>query len=206
MNITTLIVIVTTLISIAGFNSRPLFNALKHHPWSESRKSQYYRWLSSGFLHGSWLHLIINMLVFYMFGRNVEDRFLEEFGAATGGLYFVSLYLLTIILADLPTYFKHRNQPSFASVGASGGVSGILFIFILFEPWDMMYLYGLIPIPGVIAGIAFLIYSSWASRKGSDMIDHDAHFYGALVGFFGTVLLKPSLLTDFINELTNVPF
>jgi membrane associated rhomboid family serine protease len=204
MSVTLWIIVITGLISFYGFNNQSLFHKLKHHPWSEYKNGEYHRLLTAGFLHGSWLHLLINLFVFYGFGMYVEIRYTQAFGPVKGGLYFVLIYLLTIIVANIPTYLKHREEPGFASIGASGAVSGILFAFILYEPWNLLYLYGIIPIPAIVAGIAFLIYSSWASRKGRDMIDHDAHFYGAIVGFVGSVVLQPHLLSEFLNKLINV--
>ncbi len=133
--------------------------------------------------------------------------YMSIFGETMGRLNFLLLYLLTIIFADIPTFLKHRNNPHYASVGASGAISGIVFVYILFFPWEMIYLYGVIGIPSIIAGVAYLAYSSWASKKGGDNIDHEAHFYGAVFGFLFTIVLKPSLFGDFIKNLTtNMPF
>jgi len=203
MSITVIILIITCLISYQCFNNQSLFERLKHSPYLESRNKEYHRLITSGFVHGGWLHLFINMFVLYEFGQFIEDSYIQLFGVTMGRVSFLLMYILTIIAGDLPTYFKHRNNPGYASVGASGAVSGIVFIYILFLPWSKIYLYGIIPIYSILAGIAYLAYSSWASKKRRDNIDHMAHFYGAIFGLLFTIALKPELLSRFIDQLVN---
>jgi membrane associated rhomboid family serine protease len=207
MSITLAIIILTSLISYQAFNDRGLFLKLKHYPRQESSSGEYYRMLTSGFVHANWLHLFVNMYVLWVFGEAVEYRFSIEFGEFFGRTLFLLVYLVTIILADLPTYVKHKDNPAFASVGASGAVSGIVFAFILFYPWSTLLLFFVIPMPAIVAGVLFLVYSSYASRQGQGNIDHDAHFFGAVTGFLLTLALKPSLFYQFINSLwQGLPF
>ena len=203
MSITVIILIITCLVSYLCFNNQSLFESLKHSPYLESRNKEYHRLISSGLVHGGWLHLFINMFVLYEFGQYIEDTYIQLFGVTMGRVNFLLMYVLTIIAGDLPTYFKHRNNPGYASVGASGAVSGIVFIYILLQPWSQIYLYGIIPIYSILAGIAYLAYSSWASKKSRDNVDHMAHFYGAIFGLVFTVALKPQLLGRFIDQLMN---
>jgi membrane associated rhomboid family serine protease len=203
MSITIILVIITSLISYMAFNNQQLFYRLAHWPTKEYHHQEYHRLLTAGFVHGGWLHLLINMFVFWNFGEIVEHHFIGFFGPVKGSVFFVLLYLLVIICASVPSYFEKKNQESFMSVGASGGVAGIVFIYILLYPWQMLYLYGVIPIPGIIAGILYLWYSSYASKNVQDRIDHQAHFYGALFGLVFAILLKPTLISAFISSLIN---
>jgi len=202
-SITLLIVIVTCLVSIACFNNRQLFDQLKHYPIAEHGNGEYYRMLSSGFVHGSWWHLGINMFVLHEFGTTVERAFKAQYGFA-GMTIFLVAYLLMIVLGDIPTFKKHQNNPSYASIGASGAVSGILFMYILLHPLRNLYLYFAIPIPAIIFGVLYLAYSSWASKNQRDMIDHDAHYFGALAGVVLMVALIPSVLPQFVSQITRV--
>lgn len=207
MSLTLIIVILTSLISYNCFQDRGRFASLLHSPYQEKKSNQYYRWLTSGFLHGSMGHLLINMYVLFMFGELIERNFLAIFGEVMGRLNFLLLYLLTVIFANIPTFLLHKNNPNFSSVGASGGVSGLVFVFILFYPWEMLYLFFIIPCPAILAGILYLVYSSWAAKKGTDRIDHVAHFAGAVFGFLFTIILEPEIFTNFLIRLqTNVPF
>ena len=204
--ITYAIIAITAIISFQGFNRYDIVEKLKHSPYREVKFREWYRLLTSGFVHSGWIHLLINMFVFYEFGRWIELFFLAEFGPQSGRLLYLAMYLLTIVAGDLPTLVKHKQNPGFGSIGASGAVSGVLFIFILINPWDLLWLYAIIPIPAIVAGIGYLIYSSWAGKRGKGRIDHMAHFYGAVFGVIFMLILKPSLIVHFFNELSNLPF
>lgn len=147
------------------------------------------------------------MYVLFIFGEVIENYFLAIFGEMMGRLNFILLYLLTIIFANIPTFMIHKNNPHFSSVGASGAVSGLIFVFILFLPWEMLLLFFVIPCPAIVAGVLYLVYSSWAAKKGTDRIDHVAHFGGAVFGFLFTIMLKPELFNRFLDALlNNAPF
>jgi len=203
MSLTLIIIIVTGLISYQAFNNPSLMYKLQHSPYQEAHNKEWYRFISSGFVHVDWTHLLINMFVFYSFGEAVESYFVQIFGEVIGRLNFLLLYLLTIIFGDIPTFVKHKDNQSFASVGASGAVSGILFAFVIFQPWATLLLFFVIPCPAIVAAVLYLVYSSWASRNQSSRIDHDAHFYGAVFGFVFTIVLQPSLFSTFWNNLIN---
>lgn len=201
ISITLIIIIITAIISWQALENRNRLQLLKHYPYQEARTGEWYRFLSSGFVHGSFLHLALNMYVLYIFGEYVEQYFVIRIGGTWGRILYLLFYLAAIIVADIPTYLKHRNNPGFASVGASGAVSGILFIFIMIRPWEILYLFFILPIPAIIAGIGYLVYSSWASNNRQDHIDHMAHFYGALFGIVFALLALPGIGADFISQL-----
>ena len=204
LSVTLILVIITCMVSIPAFTNRQLFDQFKHHPYTEKREKQYYRWLTSGFLHGSWMHLGFNMYVLYGFGGIVENYYQGIFGNTQGSVLFLVMYLLTIVLADTPTYFKHQDNPRYSAIGASGGVSGVLFAFILLDPWNsIQFIFVPIPIPAIVFGILYLFYESWAAKKARDNIGHDAHFWGAIAGFLITIVFRPSIFTDFLTELVD---
>ncbi|MBK8484137.1 MAG: rhomboid family intramembrane serine protease [Saprospiraceae bacterium] len=107
-----------------------------------------------------------------------------------GGILFIVIYVLILILSCIPTYIKFKNNPQYASIGASGAISGILFIYILYFPFNLLYLFGMIPVPAIVFGFLYLYYSWWASRNTNDHIDHDAHYYGAVMGLLFGVIIK----------------
>lgn len=201
MTITYAIIILSVITSYQAFNSQVLFHKLKHNPYMEINRREYYRMLTSGFVHGSWMHLIINMYVLFGFGRFVESEFVEIFGRFNGMAFFAAIYIITIILADMPTFIKYKSNPHYSSIGASGAVSGILFMSILFEPWSMLGLYFVIPIPAILFAILYLVYSSWAVKNSNDNIDHSAHFMGAITGIVLTILIYPEIIRIFVDNL-----
>ena len=201
VNLTNVLVLITGLISYLAFNNRELFNRLKHYPYQEHRTKEYYRMLTSGFVHGSTTHLLINLFVFYQFGGFVENYFVLHHGIIWGRLLYLLVYLAIIVLADLGSYYKHRDNPNYSSIGASGGVSGIIFIFCFLNPWSMLGLYFIIPVPAIIFSVLYLVYTSWASKNSQDNIDHDAHFYGAILGLLLLVILIPSSFNQFMTRI-----
>ncbi len=202
MSLTILIIIFTCLLSYSCFENTTLFNKLCHYPYEEKRDKEYFRLLTSGFLHGSWIHLGINMFVLYQFGSYVEGEFRQNlFGDTLGSVFYIGIYLLTIIIADIPTMMKHKDNPTFRSVGASGAVSGIMFIVMLLQPWSKIYLYGIIPIYNIFGGILYLAYSTYASKNSTDNIDHEAHYFGAITGMILLIALKPSIYMEFIHKV-----
>lgn len=208
MIVTYIIIAFTVLISFMAFNNHDLFIKMKHWPYQEARGNEYYRWLTGGFLHADPMHLIFNMLTLYFFGatqgrhEGVEGWFEGTFPAFGTTLYLV-FYLVAIIAASSATYSKHKHNPSFASIGASGAVAAILFASILLYPTNsIMLMFIPIPIPGYLFGVLYLWYSSYSAKRGGDNIDHTAHFFGAVFGFFVPIILKPSLIGDFIAQIT----
>ena len=201
--ITLLIVAVTAIISIICFQLPGLFNKFDFSPYNVYHKKEFYRFLSHMFVHADWLHLIINMLVFFSFGRYVERIFegLESSNIIFSGTFFyVLLYFGGGVVASISTLYRHKENPDYASVGASGAVSAILFTSIFFGPLQKVYFYGVLPVPGIIFGIIYLVYSTYMGRSGRDNINHDAHLWGAIFGFIYPLLLKPSLINHFINS------
>lgn len=202
ISVTIILIIVNLIVTLAGFNQPGFLDKYCVWPYKIRRNKEYYRLITGGFLHGSWMHFAINMFVFWQFGTIVENFYLQIFGPYGAVLYSL-MYLATIVLANIPGLIYKHNNYAFRSLGASGGVSGVLFIYILFAPWNMLYLYAILPIPGIVAGVAYLIYSSYASRNSNDNIDHSAHFWGALAGVVITIAFYPRIFLYFINKLVS---
>ncbi|MGC9374563.1 MAG: rhomboid family intramembrane serine protease [Bacteroidales bacterium] len=203
---TIFIIIVTSLISIVAFGNRELFEKLQLNPYKVYHKKEWYRVISHGFLHADWIHLIINMIVLLSFGSAVENIFKQL--AAHGiikspVLVFVLLYFISMIAATLTTVVKQKDNAWYNSVGASGAVSAVIFTSIFFQPLARLYLYAVIPIPGIVFGVLYLGYSHYMSKKEGDNINHDAHFIGAVVGFIFPLFIDPSLIHVFLNQLFN---
>ena len=202
--ITILIVILSVLTSVAAFRREELFNKLDLSPTRIVHQKEYYRIFTHAFLHADYFHLGINMLVLYSFGRYVEQIFsqLESAGLIfSGPFFYILLYVIGIVLASVSTISRHRNNESYSAVGASGAVSAIVFSYIFFAPLEKIYFYMVLPIPGILFGGLYLVYSSYMSRRKSDNINHSAHFWGAVVGFVFPILLEPSLFMVFLDKL-----
>lgn len=200
------LIAVTVLVSYVCFENRALSGRLMHNPYTEHRDSEYHRLLTSGFLHGSWLHLGVNMFVLYFFGSFAERAIASSgelgFGPTLGPVVYLALYLVTIVVANLGTFFSRASDPGYSAIGASGAVSGATTLFAVFLPWEYIYLYGILPIPAIVAAAAFVLYSQYASKNNRDGIDHSAHLYGALAMPILYILFRPGLATHFLGALT----
>ncbi len=202
--ITLIIVILTVLVSVAAFRKPSLLNRFDLSPFDIAQNKEYYRIFTHAFLHTDYMHLGINMLVLYSFGSGIEQIFgnLEDQGIIfSGPFFYILLYVASVALASLSTIIKYRASRGYSAVGASGAVSAVVFTFIFFAPLQKIYFYMVLPIPGIIFGVLYLIYSSYMGRRNKDNINHAAHFWGAVVGFLFPILLEPELFMVFLENL-----
>jgi membrane associated rhomboid family serine protease len=201
---TIVIIIITGAISIWGFSNEAIMKKLELNPYQIYHDNQYHRLLTHGFIHADWLHLLVNMLVFFSFGSAIENRFeiLAHKGIINNNiLHFFILYFGGMVIATLATVIKHKDNPEYNAIGASGAVSAVVFTYIFFSPTNSLLLMGIIPIPAIIFGVLYLIYSQYMSRRSGGNVNHDAHFIGAVFGFIYPILLKPNLIHYFINQV-----
>ncbi|EOR94867.1 Rhomboid family protein [Arcticibacter svalbardensis MN12-7] len=188
-----LIFILTIITSIYTFSNPEMYGKLMLHPYSVTRGSRVYSIITSGFIHADWGHLFFNMFSFYFFAFTLEG--------IIGSMQFAVLYIVSLILSDLSTIMRHKDDFRYNSLGASGAISGIIFSYILFDPSTKFYIMFIpIGIPAVIFGVLYLLYSAYASKQSSG-INHDAHFYGALSGLIITILFNPGVLSHFFSEI-----
>ena len=195
------IIIITSAVSLYAMNQREVLYKFMMNPYMVTQRGQYYRLITSGLIHKDFAHLIFNMLSLYFFGPNLEYIFSVIFGSL-GSAYYFALYVLGIIVSDLPTVLKHRNNPGYNSLGASGAVSAVLFGCILFDPLANLYLYFAIPIKGFIFAAIYLIYSYVSAKRSRDGINHDAHLYGALFGILFCIVLYPDSVRLFFEQIS----
>jgi membrane associated rhomboid family serine protease len=204
MTVTIIIVIITVIVSIIAFNNRDVFRRLAFNAYDIRHFKNTYRFLSYALIHADWMHLLINMLVLYSFGRIVEEYYGMYFGLK-GVLYYILLYVGGTALSTLPSYGKHKDDYTYTAVGASGAVSAVVFASIIFAPLSKIYLFPIpIGIPAILFGILYLFYSAYMGKKNIDNVGHDAHFWGAIFGFVFTIVLKPSLIITLYATLTNI--
>ncbi len=200
ITLTLILVAVNIIVSFYAFGKPIVLNRLMMNPWNIKRKNQYERFITSGFIHQDHMHLIFNMFSLYFLGSAIEHDFIVLFGAK-GYFYYFLLYMLAIIASDLPTYFKNQNNPSYNSLGASGGVAAVVFAFIILEPVQYLCIFIGLCMPGFIFGSIYLIYSYFQGKRANDNINHDAHIYGSLFGLVFCVIVYPACIPHFFNEV-----
>ena len=204
MTLLIIIIAFTSIISVYAFVNAQLFDQLKFNAYAIKSQNQWWRFFSYGVLHAGWGHLLINMFVLFSFGRSVSEGYDFLFGAK-GNLYFILLYIGGILFSILADYGKHKDDPGYNAVGASGAVSAVVFASIILYPSSSLYLFPIpFPIPSIIFGALYLIYSAAMARRGKGNIGHNAHFWGSVYGIVFTLALKPRLAIHFWEQITNI--
>ncbi|MBR9775317.1 MAG: rhomboid family intramembrane serine protease [Cytophagales bacterium] len=203
LSVTLIIIIITCLTSYYGWKNPEFINKNLFTPYIIKTDGAYGRFLTSGFIHKDGTHLLFNMFTFYFFGNVVESYLNYAFGPELGIVAFVLFYLIAIIIADIPTYLKEQNNPSYHALGASGGTSATVFASIILMPLSDICIFGIFCLPGFILGLLFLGYAFYKGRAGGDNINHDAHFYGAVFGILVIVLISPENALHFWEQVKN---
>ncbi len=197
---TIILIAITVAVSYAAFKSPKLMENLQFNASKIYHKHEYHRLISHAFVHANWEHLFVNMIVLFSFGQAIEMYFKYNFGN-NHILYYFLLYFGGILTSNLYALIKHRDNYFYNAVGASGAVASILFAAIFFDPWNKIYFFGILPIPGIIFAALYLFYSYQMSVKQKDNVAHDAHFLGALFGFIFPILINPMLFQTFLDKL-----
>lgn len=166
------------------------------YPYRMVREREYGRLLTVTLVHGGGAHLAFNMLTFYFFAFQLEEYYL-------GSWRFVVLYLAGTLASGIPDVIRHKDNPAYRAVGASGAISAVLLSFALFEPGAQLYLFFFVPIKAWVFAIGFVLLSFYLDRVSRDRIAHGAHAWGAVAGLVFTPLLRPEALetlADFIKS------
>lgn len=201
LSLTTIIIGITAVTSILAFNRYQMLDRWMFMPYRIKHRGQWDRFILSGFIHKDYMHLLFNMFTFYFFGGVVEMFLRYKFGVVTGGILFVVFYLLGIIISDVPTYKKYKEDSHYRALGASGGTAATVFASIVIMPLSDICLFAIICLPGYILGVLFLIYSYLKGKEGQDNINHDAHLYGAIFGILFILILSPSSAGMFVEQI-----
>ena len=157
MSLNLIIIMLTVLVSIYVQNNTNLYAKFIMNSHEIMRKRQYWRLITSGFVHDGYSHLGFNMFTLYFFGGAVEQYFGYILGS-NAAIVFVYFYLSALVVSDLPGFLKNKNRPGYNTLGASGGVSAMVFASIIYAPLNKICLFAILCFPGFILGVIFLIY------------------------------------------------
>ncbi len=180
------VLVATVAASMRGFGSPAFIGRWIFAPEAVLGAGQWERLVTSAFLHGGWAHLFFNMYTLWSFGRPLEI----VYGAGP----FLVIYFAAIIGGGLVSLALHRGDRRYRALGASGGVSGVIFaVIFLFPDVSIQLMFVPVGIPSWLFAIGFVVGSYWAMRRGLGNIGHDAHLGGALCGLAAAVALFPGI-------------
>jgi len=181
------IILINVVISLKGFNDEIFFRKYQFHVGS-IRAGEQFRMISSAFLHADLFHLAFNMIALYSFAPVVIYQL--------GSLSFLLVYFGSLVFGSLLTMYFHGNEYSYRAVGASGAITGIIYSSILLYPDMVIGIFGVIPMPAYVFGIAYLLYAIYGMKTRNDNIGHTAHFGGAIGGYTITLFKEPILFQE----------
>ena len=192
----------TILISLLAFSDRERMNILRFSPYAVKHAGQWYRFLTSGFVHANYAHLGMNMLVLYFFSDAIMVSFTNRFPSYSSDVLFILMYVLALVVSGLPAMMRHKDNAHYAAVGASGAVSAVVFATILLNPLGEM---GLLLIPirikSFLFGFLYLLGEAVLAKRGRTNIGHEAHMAGAAFGITFLIVLDWHVLPEFLDAI-----
>ena len=188
------ILVLTIIVSVIGLASPKVIERSLLRPYLVARGSGYAGLLTSGFVHANVGHLLFNLITFYSFGFPLER--------VIGSTRFVALYFSALLISGIGTCYKHRDDPAYASLGASGAILGVLFASIVYFPRQSLYILPLpVPIPAPLFAVGYLAFSWYSSRTKRGNINHDAHIFGAVTGLAFVLVTDPTTFMEVVRSL-----
>lgn len=203
VSITLIIIIITVLVSLQGFNKQDFMYRLAFSPYDVKHRGKHFKFITHMFIHSDWGHLLFNMFSLYFLGRLLEFQLDIEYGLVKGSLHFVVIYFLGGFFATLWPMARNNDNPAYMSLGASGAVSAVIFAAIIWNPtMELALLFIPVPIPAYIFGPLYLAFEFWAFKRAKTNIAHDAHIGGAFFGIIYILIINIDKGKDLITLIT----
>lgn len=186
------VIIVVGLVGL--YSNQTIIERSLFRPYWLLRRGEYATLVTSGFVHADLAHLFFNGFTFWAFAFSLERTI--------GSPMFVLLYFFGLLASDAGTYLKHRRDPAYATLGASGAILAVLFASIVYFPTASIFILPLpVPIPAPLFAVAYLAYTWYAARSLRGRVNHDAHFSGAIAGLVFVALMEPAVFQRAIDTV-----
>lgn len=187
------LIVLNVFASLIAFRNAPFNNQNILWVGPMKDRGEWHRLISSGFLHVNGPHLFLNMYGLFMFGPVIEHEL--------GGVNFLLIYLASLIGGSVWAYWWNRDNQDYRAAGASGALSGIILAFCMIAPFSILLFLFVIPMWGIVFGVAFVVLSYVLSQRANRIIGHEAHLGGAVVGVVTTLLVEPRVWTSFLAQI-----
>ena len=202
ISILIIVIVITSLISFHSFRDQKVFDKLLFSAYRIKHNKEYYRFISNVLVHSDVTHLMFNMFSLFFLGEALEFFLIDAYGLNLGEMHFLFIYIFGGIFANIYSYYKHQDNPSYRSVGASGAVSAVIFATIIWKPdMELMLLFIPIAIPAYIFGPIYLAFEYYAHKRGNTGIAHDAHIGGAIFGILYVLIINIDKGKDFLTYI-----
>lgn len=211
--VTIAILIITCAVSLIYMQNQEFRNRYMFNAYAIYHRREWQRFFTGALLHADGIHLLFNMMALYSFGRMVEDTFRgqtdinfvlldghELFGPKLGSFMFALMYVTAIPLSSLFSFFRHKNDPYYNALGASGAVSAVVYTAILLYPTGTVSFF-FIPMRSWVFGGLYLLVSWILARRNVGNIGHDAHFFGSVYGLIFPLIFFPFLAEKCITRI-----
>jgi membrane associated rhomboid family serine protease len=195
------ILVITLLISFIALLSSSFFENIVMSPSQVVHNREYYRLISSGFGHINAGHFILNAITLVFFGPPLMDFLIDAY-YLNAPLVFLLIYISAIVVADLPDLIRHRHNPGYSSVGASGAISAVVAGAAISDP-NLEVLLFFIPglaVPGVVYALGYLAISLYFDYRGNGRVAHLAHAAGTVYGLVIVVLISAFIGLGFFDR------
>ncbi len=202
--ITLIIILLTAFVSLWGWIYYDIFRKSLFIPVVISENKEYFRFITSGFIHEDFVHLLVNMIVLFFFGIYLEYEFISIWGKFTGILVFMGFYIGSMVISNLPIYFMNRRDVTFNSLGASAAVASMVIVSLVMNPLKDICIYNVACMPAAILGGIYVLYSIFMSKRKNDRINHDAQIFGVILGLIFVLITKPAAILKIIEIFTKL--
>ncbi|WP_075590280.1 rhomboid family intramembrane serine protease [Labilibacter marinus] len=181
---TIILIAAITATTIYAFNHSDFYDKYSFNVGAIKNEKEYYRIITSGFIHVNYTHLIVNMISLFSFAEFIEIEYSSR-------VVFLS-FLFSVIGGGIYSLFNNWKNDLYSAVGASGGVCGIIYSSIfLMESGSIYIMFIPIPVPDYVYAVLFILVSHYLMKKGTDNIGHDAHIGGAFTGILYAISVIP---------------
>ena len=194
MPVTTVLMGLMLITSLAGLIQPAFFVKLLLHPFSIWQEQQFYRLVAADWVHNDVVHLLINEFLLYAAGGTLES-YLRKAGKA-GSWQYVMIYLSSMLCGAIIVTLINRKDFKYSTAGASGSLVGCMLSFMMLQPYESGFY---LPVVGAVnnmysALIVIMGLIVYQARSKNPMINHEIHFFGALGGVAATLFLFPEII------------